>query len=207
MRSSARVAAPLAALLLAGCAGAASGTGPRGMTAGTTVSPAASASASASSVMAAPAVTPSGEPEPTPVPTAADPATLQGVRPCRASDVRVALEHDGATGVSITAVRLVARAGVTCRLGGWPRAGIVARGGTVPTVRERRIFAPDWKGPFVVRPGHAGYVELTWRATRWCAPPVRDLRVEIRMPGGASSPHPPSAAARSATRDRSRARR
>ena len=101
----------------------------------------------------------------------------------------------------------MARAGVTCRLGGWPRAGILARGGTVPTVRESRIFAPDWKGPFVVRPGHAGYVELTWRATRWCAPPVRDLRVEIRMPGGASSPHPPSAAARSATRDRSRARR
>lgn len=180
MRTSARVAAPLAALLLAGCAG------PGATASDAPVSSAGRAGSSSATVVApvAPvAASDAPDPAPAPVPTSADPVSLHGVRPCRASDVRVTTRRDGATGLAIVDVLLVARAGVTCRLDDRPRAEVVARGGTVPTVRQK-VFGPPWKGPVLVSAGHAGVVELTWRWTRWCAPPVRDLRLELRLPGG-----------------------
>jgi hypothetical protein len=168
MRTTVRVAAPLAALLLAGCgAGGSAGAGPAPVT--TSGSPSSSAT-SAAPASASSAVTGT--------------VAAERVSACGASDVRTVAEPDGAGGVTLLEVRIVARPGVRCLLGGYPVVRVVARGGTVPVRHD--AFVPGGRSaePFVVRPGRSGVLELGWRRDRWCAPAVTVDGVEVSMPGG-----------------------
>ena len=165
MRSSVRVAAPLAVLLLAGCGAAGSPV----VVGGPVVTPDTSAPSSSSS----------------PVSTSASPSrAVAGLRPCRAGDVRVERQPDGATGQSLLVVRVVARPGVRCRLGGFPRVRAVTDGPRVPVAHDPYVSSGVSTEPFALEDGTPSVFVLGWRMGRWCAPPVRIDRFDVVMPGG-----------------------
>lgn len=116
--------------------------------------------------------------------TASGPVATVGIRACRASDVEVTTEPDGATGETLRVVRIVARPGVGCRLGGYPRTRPVTDGPAVPVRHDPFLPAGLDGEPFVLTGDRAGVVVLGWRMNRWCAPPVTVDRVELSMPGG-----------------------
>lgn len=126
---------------------------------------------------------PSGSGVPaTTLPPSPDPAGADGLPPCRAANLRVSSETEGAGG---TRYMLLAITSTTrCRLGGYPSVTALDRTGrTLPVPVQRDLSSERYDHPVAVAGGAAATLRLGWPST-WCAAEINIAKLRVGLPDG-----------------------
>jgi hypothetical protein len=99
---------------------------------------------------------------------------------CSASELRMSVGLQGATGSLAGAARFTNAGRRTCTLEGRPRVELVRADGRALGVRV--LAAGPAYPPVELRPGTAAYVHLSW--SNWCGGAVGRPRLRVRLPHG-----------------------
>ena len=111
-----------------------------------------------------------------------DPAEAEGLPPCRAANLRVSNEKDGAGGTRYLV--LVITSTTRCSLDGYPSVTALDRSGrTLPVPLQRVASSARYDHPVAVAGGAAATLLLGWSSS-WCAAEINIAKLRVGLPNG-----------------------
>jgi len=115
------------------------------------------------------------------IPASPDPALAADLPACRAADLTVTDRMGAAMGTTIIRVLIRGKAGVECRLEGYPGVTFLDHGTPLDLPTEHSRDDSDYRQPVRVTPDDVAVLSLWW-ASEWCGVQVDNDRIRATLP-------------------------